>query len=89
MRTLSGIKELYDYLMLLTSELKNRGSVELSNAVDHARRCSASNISTEFLGESRIALRRVSMEEKGILNDQEREDLSNILAQLDASFDRR
>ena len=89
MRTLSGIKDLYDYLLFLAAELKNRGSDELSDTVDRARRCSASNISTEFLGESRITLRRVSMEEKGILSDQEREDLSGILKQLDASLDRR
>ena len=89
MKKLSGFKELYDYLVFLTSELKQRGSEELSKSVDHARCCSASNISTEFLGESRIALQRVLTEEKGILTDQERADLSDVLKQLDEALNSR
>ncbi len=89
MKTLAGIKELYDYLVFLTSELKQRGSAELSGAVDHARLCSASNITTEFLGESRIALRRVRDEEANALSAEHRADLLDVLRQLDQALDVR
>ena len=89
MKTLAGTKELYDYLVFLTTELKDRKSEELSKAVDHARLCSASNISTEFLGESRIALRKVRDEETTVLSADERADLLNVLRQLDQALDRR
>lgn len=89
MKTLSGFKALYDYLIVLASELQQRGAAELGEAVDHARRCSASGISTEFLGESRIALRRVLNEENGALTAQERTDLLDVLKQLDEALDGR
>ena len=46
-------------------------------------------MSTEFLGESRIALRRVLKEEDGVLTLQEREDLLDVLRQLDSALDNR
>lgn len=89
MKALSNNRELYDYLVLLISALKERGAEALSKEVDHARRCSASNISTEFLGESRIALRRVLKDENGVLTQQERGDLLQVLKQLDDALDGR
>jgi hypothetical protein len=44
---------------------------------------------TEFLGESRIALRRVLAEENGILSPIERADRQDVLRQLDAALDGR
>jgi hypothetical protein len=89
MKAISGFRELYDYLVALATELRQQGAVELSEAVDHARRCSASNISTEFLGESRTALKQVAAEENGLLTEQQRSDLMDILAQIDNAFDNR
>ncbi|HEV2330235.1 MAG TPA: hypothetical protein VGY56_15745, partial [Verrucomicrobiae bacterium] len=63
--------------------------VELSDAVMFASGHVAGNIGTEFLGESRIALRRVLAEQDGILTVQELADLSDVLRQLDESLDRR
>ena len=64
---LSNNGELYEYLMLLGSELKSRGSEMLSKDVVAASRTAWTIPITEFLGESRIALRRVLEEENGIL----------------------
>jgi hypothetical protein len=64
------------------------GANELGDVVDIAIG-NASSMSTEFLGESRIALRQVWKEECGILSDQERCDLSDVLKQLDTVMERR
>jgi hypothetical protein len=72
MKPFSNNRELYEYLLFLAAELQKRKFKELSEAVAFASRQAASNISTEFLGESRIALRRVLKEEDGILTVQER-----------------
>ena len=85
MKTLSSNRDLYDYLLYLSSELKQRGSKALSEAVAFAS-SQGSSSSTEFLGESRVALRRVLNEENGTLSNQERADLSDVLKQLDESL---
>jgi hypothetical protein len=46
-------------------------------------------MSTEFLGQSRIALRRVLEQGKDVLTEQERNDLMDVLKQLNAAFDKR
>ena len=71
MKTLSSNRELYDYLLSLSAELKQRGAAGLSEVVAFAS-AQGSSSSTEFLGESRIALRRVLTEENGALTDQQR-----------------
>ena len=55
----------------------------LEFATAHASAC----ISTEFLGECRIAIREVLSREKGALTDDERGDLIDILKQLDKGLD--
>jgi hypothetical protein len=85
----SNHRELYEYLVLLASDLKSRGSETLSKDVAAASRTASTIPQTEFLGESRIALRRVLAEENGILNQTERDDLQDVLRQLDAAFARR
>ena len=88
MKPFANNRELFDYLILLASMLRERKFNELSEAVTFASQ-QASGMSAEFLGESRIALRRVLCEEGGILTVQERNDLSGVLKQLDDSFDKR
>jgi len=78
-------RELYDYLVSLALELKIHGAISLSEAVDFASG-QASSSSTEFVGESRIALRKVMDEENGILSARQRSDLTDVLSQIDAIF---
>jgi hypothetical protein len=86
---LSSNRELYDYLILLAGELENRGAHELAEGVRTASKTAPSIPTTEFLGESRIALRRVDQEGSQVLKEAERADLRDVLKQLNAAFDRR
>jgi len=79
---------LYAYLVYLGSVLQSRGSEQLCDVVARASRLGR-GMSTEFLGESRMALRRVADEERGLLSRAERTVLLEILRQLDAAFDNR
>jgi hypothetical protein len=88
MKALSNNRDLYEYLLFLASVLEQRGATALSEIVQFASRLASTFPATEFLGESRIALRRVLGEENGILNDQERTDLCDVLKQLDSAFNR-
>ena len=86
MKVLSSNQDSHDYMLFLESELQRRGLASLSEAVAFAIGA-ASSLSTEFLGESRIALRRVLEEGKGALAAQERSDLIDVLKQLDQVLD--
>lgn len=88
MKTLANNRELYEYLVFLASELKRRGADSLSRDVIFAIG-QASGLSTEFLGEPRLALRRVSNQENGVLTDEQSSDLLDVLRQLDEAFDKR
>jgi len=57
MNNLCNDNELYEYLQLLSKTLEERHAKELSEIVAHASRTSAGNVSSEFLGKSRIALK--------------------------------
>jgi hypothetical protein len=83
MKVFSSNRDLYDYLLALQARLGSGGANALRDVVGIAIG-NASSMGTEFLGESRIALRQVWKEERGILSDQERRDLSDVLKQLDA-----
>ncbi len=85
MKRLSNNRELYAYLLSLRSRLQACGAGELSDCVDFAA-AQAAGMSTEFVGESRIALRRVLGREAGILTAAERSDALNVLRQLDQAF---
>jgi len=89
MKVMSDNRDLYEYLLFLAPLLKQRGSTELSEIVQFASRLVSTFPDTEFLGESRLALKRVLDQENGILNDQERTDLCDVLKQLDSAFNRR
>ncbi len=88
MTVLSSNRELYEYLRLLAMQLKARGSNELAQIVEVALG-NASSLSTEFLGESRLALRQVRDRGQSVLSSQENADLLGVLRQLDQAFDRR
>ncbi len=88
MRILASNQDLYDYLQSLSSMLKRRGAEALEEAVAFAI-AQASSSSAEFIGESRVALRRVLNEGAGLLGDGERADLLSILRQLDRAIDKR
>ncbi len=85
---LSSNRELYEYLLLLASQLNDRGAGALSKDVARAARTVSAFPATEFLGESRIALRRV-LAENVALSEIERADLQDVLGQLDAALDGR
>ena len=89
LKALSNNRELYEYLLLLAEKLKDRGSLELGETVRLASRHAASNMSTEFLGESRIALRQVLQVQRNVLTEQERTDLADVLKQLDDALDQK
>lgn len=80
-------KALYDYLVWLAQQLRERGATELSAVVERASQQGAS-MNTEFLGEARAALRRVLNEEDGVLNERERSDLEDVVRQLTAAINR-
>jgi hypothetical protein len=88
MKSLSSNRDLYEYLLSFSSELKRQGLLALSETVAFASG-QASSSSTEFLGESRIALRQVMSEEKGVLTSQERAELLDVLRQLDEALNGR
>ncbi len=88
MKALSSNSDLYEYLHQLEANLRKHGATDLADAVGFAGR-QASSTSTEFLGESRIALRRVSSRGRIALTGLERSELDDVLRQLDAALDRR
>jgi hypothetical protein len=88
MKPLNSNRDLYDYLLLLASLLEQQGLHALSEAVMFAS-AQAAGLSTEFLGESRIALRRVRDEGADALGGDDRNDLLDVLRQLDEALDSR
>ena len=85
---LANNRDLYEYLLSLARVLKNRGAENLAQAVLSASGHFA-GMSTEFLGESRIALRKVVRVEHGLLNKAESTELVEILKQIDSAFEQR
>ena len=84
---LANNQELYNYLVRLAQYLKERDAIQLSDVVTRASR-QASSLSSDFLGESRIALRRVLSEGTDVLEASERVDVDDVLRQLTAAIDR-
>jgi hypothetical protein len=88
MKRLESNCELYQYLLLLVSKLRERGALDLATLVEFGTK-QASGMSTEFLGESRIVLRHLMEREQGILTDIERKEVGDVLKQLDEALDHR
>jgi hypothetical protein len=89
MKRFASNAELYGYVTALAKALEERGSKKLAEAVFHASQTAAGNMITEFLGESRIALRKVVREGRGVLTKEERDKAKNVLAQLEEVFEKR
>jgi hypothetical protein len=86
---LASNQQLYEYLGQLQSVLHERAAEDLARTVAHAREHAAGS-STEFLGESRIALRQLLTEARsGLLTATEQSDLRDVLNDLDEALDRR
>jgi hypothetical protein len=85
---LDNNRQLYDYLAAIGAKLNARGAVDLSRVVLTASRTVATIPDTEFLGESRTALRRVENEQT-VLTEDECLELLDIVRQLDEAFSRR
>jgi|HubBroStandDraft_3_1064219.scaffolds.fasta_scaffold710867_1 hypothetical protein len=83
---LSSNRALYEYLVSLESVLSTRGRPDLSRVAAAAARAANTIPATDFLGESRIALKRVLAEEGGIFSQVESADLQDVLRQLDEGF---
>jgi hypothetical protein len=89
MKRLASNAELYRYVSALAKTLEERGSKKLAAVVFHASQTAAGNMITEFLGESRIALRKVVREGRGVLTKEERDKARYVLAQLEEVFEKR
>jgi hypothetical protein len=87
MKKLTSNTDLYEYLLLLGNLLAERGSQQLADSVRIAARTGA-GLSTEFLGESRIALRGVLGTENGILFPHERDALVGVISQVEVALRR-
>jgi len=85
---LSSNADLYSYLGRLRQMLADRGANDLAEAVGKALRFAA-GMTTEFLGESRIALSMVQHAKNNPLDQSERQLLAQVISELDAAFDRR
>jgi hypothetical protein len=75
-------------MLRLADVLVERGSHVLANRIRGAAE-QASGMSTEFLGESRIALDQILAAEAGALNPQERKYFVAAIDQLDRTLSRR
>jgi hypothetical protein len=85
---LENNRQLYDYLAAISVTLDARGAGELSRIVRAASQKASGIPVTEFLGESRIALRQVE-NEQNVLTENECRDLRDVLRQLEEAFSRR
>jgi hypothetical protein len=88
MQSFSKDRELYDYLQFWCWEFQRSKDAELRDALKFAVR-GVSLLNMEFLSETRIALRRVLERENGFLTGQERENMINMLKQIDDGFEKR
>jgi hypothetical protein len=87
MKKLTNNTDLYEYLLSIGNLLADRGAQQLAESVRFAAR-QGTGLSTEFLGESRIALRGVLGAENGILHAHEREELCGIIHQVEFALRR-
>ena len=88
MRKPRNNRELQDYLVQLGNDLAARGLVDLGGKVCKVAQVPYT-VGTEFLGESRIVLRRVAADADTVLSAEERAAVADVLAELDRVLDRR
>jgi hypothetical protein len=88
---LTGFADLYDYLVTLSSALKAKGASVLAQEAERASRLAVGvqiGLTTEFVGESKIALRRILTDGRSFLSQQEQADMEDVLRQLTASLNK-
>ena len=88
MEPLKSNSELYQYLLLLVSRLRSCGAADLADLVQFATQ-QDSGMSTEFLGEARIALEQLLEKEQGILTATQRKEINNVIGQLGTALNGR
>jgi len=71
--------------MALREALAASGRVSLAEDVTHAL-LSAASLSTEFLGESRVTLKKILRESSDQLTSDERARMWDVVKQLDETF---
>ncbi len=88
MKSFASNRELYDYMQWLASTLQSRGAPDLAARVVSA--CNtAIGLSTEFLGESKFALKEVIESKTSPLSQTERNDLLSAMSQVDVALNSR
>jgi hypothetical protein len=87
-KRISSHHDLHEYMTSLSAALKERGLRDMSDTIDFAV-AQASMVTTEFPGESRIALRHILKVENGTLTGEERVTMADVLRQIDEWFDSR
>jgi hypothetical protein len=84
---LNNNQALYDYLLHLAAECEAHGATRAREILTQAIGCAA-GMSTEFLGESKIALQRILREEENALTAAHRADVGDVLQQITAALTR-
>jgi hypothetical protein len=87
MMRVASNQALHDYLARLAESLQERGAESMAEVIAAAAR-QAAGLSTEFLGESRIALEQVLNSNQPVLSDAIRAEIADVLKQLDFALDR-
>jgi hypothetical protein len=85
---LANNQALHDYLVGLAATLQERGAESMAEDIAAAAR-QAAGLSTEFLGESRIALEKLLSSNQLRLSDAVRTEIADVLKQLDVALGRK
>jgi len=88
MPQLANKQELFDYLIGLAASLRERGAESMAAIITIASK-HAAGPTTEFLGESRIALRKLVDLDLAVLSEQDKSEVAGVVNQLNAALDRR
>jgi hypothetical protein len=83
MPKLQNNTELYQYLLALADRLEGTSAAPLATHLQFAAG-QATGLSTEFLGESLIALKKVLDGENGVLKNSDREELRSLISQIES-----
>ena len=87
MAGLASNSDVYNYLSSLAKLLEGTSAAPLAAHL-YTARDQAAGLSTEFLGESLIALRKVLTAENGVLKSSEREELERVVIQVEFAIKR-
>jgi hypothetical protein len=82
---LASNQALHDYLVHLGAALQEREAVPMAEIIAAAARQGA-GLSTEFLGQSRVALEEVLNSNQAVLSDAIRIEMADVLKQLDMAL---